>query len=172
MKPTSFNFDSRRSMVVARRGMISTSNPLAAQSSLAVLRAGGNAADAAVAAAAVLNVTEPASTGIGGDCFALYYDAQSGEITALNGSGRSPSALTIEIAERHPLGIGARSPLAVSVPGTVRGWEDLLSRHGSMPFAEVLADAIHYAKDGFPVHPHFCCVMAISRTQTPEWHKH
>jgi len=156
MNPTKFDFDSRRSTVVARRGMVATSNPLAAQSGLAVLRAGGNAADAAIATAAVLNVTEPASTGIGGDCFALYYDAATGDITALNGSGRAPAALTLDVARaENPNAIGLRSALAVSVPGTVRGWEDLLNRHGTMTLGDVLADAIHYAKDGFPVHPVF-----------------
>src|ERR1043165_2392247 len=77
MRPMSYDFRSRRSMVIARRGLVSTSNPLAAQAGLAILRAGGNAADAAVATAAVLNVTESASTGVGGDCFALYYDAKT-----------------------------------------------------------------------------------------------
>ena len=97
MKPMSFDFHTRRSMVVARRGMVATSNPLASQAGLAILRRGGNAADAAVAAAAVLNVTESASTGIGGDMFALYYDAKTKQVTALNGSGRSPAALTLEL---------------------------------------------------------------------------
>jgi gamma-glutamyltranspeptidase/glutathione hydrolase len=85
MKPMSFDFRSRRSMVVARRGMVAASNPLAAQAGLAILRQGDNAADAAIATAAVLNVTEPASTGIGGDCFALFFDARTKQITALNG---------------------------------------------------------------------------------------
>src|SRR5689334_7684076 len=97
MKPMSFDFHSRRSMVTARRGMVAASNPLAAQAGLAILRQGGNAADAAIATAAVLNVTEPASTGIGGDCFALFYDARTQHVTALNGSGRSPAALTLEV---------------------------------------------------------------------------
>ncbi len=83
-------------MGVARRGMVSTSNPLAAGAGLNILRMGGNAADAAVAAAAVLAVTEPASTGLGGDCFALYFDAQSKQISALNGSGRAPMGLTLD----------------------------------------------------------------------------
>lgn len=156
MRQMNFDFQSRRSMVVARRGIVSTSNPLAAQSGLNVLRQGGNAADAAIATAAVLNVTEPASTGIGGDCFALYYDAKTGAITALNGSGRAPAALTLDLLKARNLSeISDFSPLAVTVPGAVKGWEDLLVKHGRMTLADVLQDAIHYAKDGFPVHPVF-----------------
>jgi gamma-glutamyltranspeptidase/glutathione hydrolase len=154
MKPMSFDFHTRRSMVVARRGMVATSNPLASQAGLAVLRRGGNAADAAVAAAAVLNVTESASTGIGGDMFALYYDARTKKVTALNGSGRSPGALNLKLMQ--DLGyteIPVLGPHSVTVPGAPAGWQDLLRRHGSMTFADVLGDAIHYARDGFPVHP-------------------
>ncbi len=156
MRPMSYDFRSRRSMVVARRGMVATSNPLAAQAGLAILRRGGNAADAAIAAAAVLNVTEPASTGIGGDCFALYFDAITRKITALNGSGRAPAALTPELfVARHLSAIPERSALAVTVPGTVAGWSDLLAKHGSMGLRDVLQDAIHYARDGYPVGPLF-----------------
>jgi gamma-glutamyltranspeptidase/glutathione hydrolase len=156
MKPMSFDFKSRRSMVVARRGMVAASNPLAAQAGLSILRRGGNAADAAIATAAVLNVTAPASTGVGGDCFALYYDAASREITALNGSGRAPAALKLEdLRARGLTQIPRRSPDAVTVPGAVMGWQDLLARHGTMTLAEVLVDAIHYARDGFPVSPVF-----------------
>jgi gamma-glutamyltranspeptidase/glutathione hydrolase len=156
MKPMSFNFHSRRSMVTAQRGMVAASNPLAAQAGLNILRTGGNAADAAVAAAAVLNVTEPASTGVGGDCFALYFDAQTGRITALNGSGRAPAALTLDHPHlRGKTEIHEHSIHAVTVPGTVAGWSDLLARHGSLTLADVLADAIHYARDGFPVAPVF-----------------
>src|SRR3982751_1908208 len=156
MKTMSFDFHSRRSMVTARRGMVATSNPLASQAGVGILRAGGNAADAAIAAAAVLNVTEPASTGIGGDCFALYYDAKTKKVTALNGSGRSPAAL--KLADMLALGyktIPERSPHAVTVPGAVAGWHDLLTKHGTMTLKDVLADAIHYARDGYPVHPVF-----------------
>jgi len=156
MKPMSFDFGSRRSMVVARRGMVAASNPLAAQSGLNVLRMGGNAADAAIAVAAVLNVTAPASTGIGGDCFALYYDASNRRITALNGSGRAPAALRLEdLRARGLTQVPQRSADAVTVPGAVMGWHDLLSRHGTMTLADVLTDAIHYARDGFPVSPVF-----------------
>jgi len=157
MKPMSFDFQSRRSMVVARRGMVSTSNPLAAQAGLAILRQGGNAADAAVATAAVLNVTEPASTGVGGDCFALYFDAKTKRVTALNGSGRAPAALTIDLLDAQGImgEIPPRSAHTVTVPGTVAGWHDLLKQHGSMSLKDVLVDAIHYARDGYPVAPVF-----------------
>jgi len=156
VKPTRFDFNSRRSMTVGTGGMVATSNPLAAQSGLQVLRDGGNAADAAVTTAALLNVTEPASTGIGGDCFALFFDAKTKSITALNGSGRAPATLDLQTAQReNPSEIEATSAHAVTVPGTVRGWDDLLKRHGTMTFIDVLKDAIHYAKDGFPVHPVF-----------------
>ena len=156
MKPMSFDFRSRRSMVVARRAMVGTSSPLAAQAGLAVLRAGGNAADAAIAAAAVLNVVEPASTGIGGDCFALYYEAKTGHVSALNASGRAPAALTADhLRGQGMTEIPLRSPHAVTVPGAVSGWEALLARHGRMTLRDVLADAIHYARDGFPVGPVF-----------------
>ncbi len=156
MKPMTFDFRSRRSMVVGRRGMVAASNPLAAQAGLHILRQGGNAADAAIATAAVLNVTEPASTGIGGDCFALYFDAQTRQISALNGSGRAPLALRLEdLRAAGCTVVPERSAHAVTVPGAAAGWHDLLQRHGSMTLADVLVDAIHYAEAGFPVHPVF-----------------
>src|SRR5512139_2152631 len=101
MPDSQLMFNSRRSPVYGRRGMIAASQPLAAAAGLEILAAGGNAADAAVATAAALNVTEPTSTGIGGDCFALYYDAAARQITALNGSGRAPAALTLERLRRE-----------------------------------------------------------------------
>jgi len=153
----SFDFQSRRSTVMGRRGMVAASNPLASQAGLDVLRRGGTAADAAVAAAAMLNVTEPASTGIGGDMFALYYDAKTGEVSALNGSGRAPQALSVDVLAAQGIhgAMPDRSPHTVTVPGAARGWEDLLKRHGRMTLADVLQDAIHYASEGFPVHPVF-----------------
>jgi gamma-glutamyltranspeptidase/glutathione hydrolase len=167
MKPMSFDFKSRRSMVVADRGMVAASNPLAAQAGLDILRKGGNAADAAIATAAVLNVTAPASTGVGGDCFALYYDAQTAQITALNGSGRAPAALTLEdLRAQGFTTMPARSAYAVTVPGAVRGWADLLERHGCMTLAETLADAIYYAREGFPVSPVFGASWASPATET------
>ncbi len=156
MKPMSFDFQSRRSMVVGRRGMVATSNPLASQAGLRILREGGNAADAAIAAAAMLNVTEPASTGVGGDCFALFYDAGTRKVTAMNGSGRAPAALRLDdLLAQGMREIPTTSPHAVSVPGAVAGWADLLARHGRMQLADVLQDAIYYAREGYPVHPVF-----------------
>lgn len=157
MKPMNFDFESRRSMVLARRGMVAASNPLASQAGLDILRKGGNAADAAVAAAAVMNVVAPASTGIGGDCFALYYDAKSGQVTALNGSGRAPADLSIDLLKQQNIEgeIPARSVHAVTVPGAAMGWHDLLARHGRMSLADVLVDAIYYADEGYAVSPVF-----------------
>lgn len=155
-------FDSRRSFVAARGGMTASSQPLASRAGLRVLEDGGNAADAAVAMAAVLNVAEPCSTGIGGDCFSLYYEAGTGRVTALNGSGRAPAGLTIDLVRRQGLVRGdagsaeLADPLhahAVTVPGACAGWCDLLARHGSIGIAEALAPAIRLAEDGVPVAP-------------------
>ncbi len=148
-------FNSRRSPVLGRRGMVATSQPLAAMAGLAILERGGGAADAAVAAGAALNVTEPTSTGIGGDCFALYYDAASRSVHALNGSGRSPHDLTLERLRRE--GFGDELPPfhahTVTVPGACAGWADLVEAHGRLPLAEALEPAIHLAEGGFPVAP-------------------
>ena len=145
-------FSSRRSAVLARQGMVATSQPLAAMAGLHVLMDGGSAADAAVTTAAMLNVVEPMSTGIGGDCFALVYDAGSGQVSALNGSGRAPAAFGLEEAQRLGLEeIPAWGPLPVTVPGSAGGWEALLARFGSMSLGECLAPAITTAEGGFPV---------------------
>ena len=119
---------------------------------VSVLRSGGNAADAAVAAAAALAVVEPGSTGIGGDCFSLFYGARRGVVEAVNGSGRSPRALTPELAGGQR-GFDPQGPHAVTVPGTIAGWVDTVERFGRMSVAEVLAPAISLAEDGFPVTP-------------------
>lgn len=144
-------FRSRRSNVLARRGMVATSQPLAAQAGLGILQAGGNAADAAIATAAMLNVTEPISTGIGGDCYALYWDAKSKTVTALNGSGRAGGTATIaDLRAQGYTKMPTFSGHAVSIPGTVAGWSDLLARHGRMSLAEVLQPAIWTAENGYP----------------------
>ena len=119
---------------------------------ISVLQAGGNAADAAVATAAALAVVEPGSTGIGGDCFCLFYGADQGSIKAVNGSGRSPKALTLDTAG-GAAGFDPQGPHAVTVPGTIAGWVDTVERFGRMSMAEVLAPAIALAEDGFPVTP-------------------
>ncbi len=145
-------FPSRRSVVMANNGLVATSQPLAAQAGLKVLMDGGNAIDAAVATAAVLNVVEPMSTGVGGDVFALTYIAQTDELTALNGSGRAPAALTIDHVRRSgETEMPEIGPLSITVPGTVDGWAALIERHGSMPLSDVLQPAIDYAECGYPV---------------------
>lgn len=150
----SVSFSSRRSPVLARHGMVATSQPLAAMAGLRALLDGGNAADAAVTTAAMLNVVEPMSTGIGGDCFALVYEAASGQVTALNGSGRAPQSFSLEEAQRLGLKeIPLTGPLPVTVPGTVSGWQALLDRFGTMSLARCLAPAIETAREGFPVSP-------------------
>ncbi len=148
-------FSSKRSVVMARRGMVATSQPLAAQAGLQILDRGGSAADAAVAVAAVLNVVEPMSTGVGGDMFALTYNAKTGELRALNGSGRSAGGASLAAARQMGLDAipEAYHGLAVSVPGAVDGWLTLLGEYGHLPLKDVFAPAIYYAQAGFPVSP-------------------
>src|SRR5688572_4662652 len=149
------SFNSRRSPLYSRNGIVSTSQPLATAAGLEILAMGGNAADAAVAAGAALNVTEPTSTGIGGDMFALYFSADTKRVTALNGSGRAPAALTLERLKKE--GISSKMPPyhehMVTVPGACAGWFDLIEKHGSLSMAGILAPAIRLASDGFPVAP-------------------
>ncbi len=141
--------------------MVAASQPLAVAAGLEILAAGGTAADAAVATAAALNVTEPGSTGIGGDCFALYYEAATGQVTALNGSGRAPAALTLERLKRDGFGVGGSGlvtlppyhPYTVTVPGACAGWCDMIERFGRLPLPTILAPAIRLAEEGFPVAP-------------------
>lgn len=150
-----FPFHSRRSPVFGREGMVATSQPLAVSAGVQMLAAGGNAADAAVAAAAALSVTEPTSTGLGGDCFALYYEAKSRKVTALNGSGRAPEALTLDRLAREGLGdtLPPYHPYTITVPGACAGWCDLQTRYGRLKLKEVLGPAIRLAEGGFPVAP-------------------
>jgi gamma-glutamyltranspeptidase/glutathione hydrolase len=140
-----------RSAVVAEHGIVATSQPLASQAGLEVLRAGGTAADAAVAANAVLGVVEPMSCGIGGDLYVIYFDAKTKKVYGLNASGRSPRALSRETLRKQGQFIPETGPLSWSVPGCVSGWGTLLERFGSKPLPEILAAAIDYADRGFPV---------------------
>src|SRR4051812_30164765 len=142
-----------RSPVYATHGMAATSMPAATLTALDVLRAGGNALDAAVAACAVLCVIEPQSTGIGGDCFCLYAPAGTGKVIALNGSGRAPAAASIGWFESRQIrAIENTSAHAVTVPGAISAWETLLKSHGRKGLDELLQPAIHYAAEGWPVH--------------------
>jgi gamma-glutamyltranspeptidase / glutathione hydrolase len=150
-------FGPSRSTVMSKHGMVVTSQPLAAMAGVEILRAGGNAIDAAIATAAMLNVVEPMSTGVGGDAFAIIYLAKSGKILGLNASGRSAYAATLKEYEQR-LGANAKdipnnSMLAVTVPGTVDGWASAVERCGRMSLRDVLAPAIRTAEEGFPVAP-------------------
>jgi gamma-glutamyltranspeptidase/glutathione hydrolase len=143
---------STRSMVVARRGIVSTSQPLAAEAGVSTLRAGGNAFDAAIATAAVLNVVEPMSTGVGGDVFVLGHDAKSKTLFGLNGSGRSSRHATLEHYRRDGRTHIASDHIdSVTVPGAVDAWYSLHQKYGRLEWKKVLAPAIYYAKEGFPV---------------------
>ncbi|MCA9921627.1 MAG: gamma-glutamyltransferase [Anaerolineales bacterium] len=147
-----FNFPNRRSNIIAENGLVATSQPLAAQAGLDVLKAGGNAVDAAIATVATLCVVEPCSTGIGGDAFALIWQADEKKLYGINASGPAPMGLTADFVRRQghktfpPLG-----PLAVTVPGSLRGWELALNRFGSMGLDTLLKRPFQYAQNGFPV---------------------
>ena len=141
-----------RSVVLARNGLIATSQPLASAAGLHVLQQGGNAFDAAITAAAVLAVVEPTMNGVGGDLFALVYDAKTKSVRALNASGRAPQRATPEEFRRRGLdAIPYRGELSVSVPGVVDGWSELLARYGTITMDRALQPAIGYARDGYAV---------------------
>ncbi len=145
-----------RSQVIAQHGMAATSQPLATQVALDVLKAGGSAVDAAIAANATLGLMEPTGNGIGGDLFAIVWSAADKKLYGLNASGRSPLGLTREklVAELQKLGrdtIPPRGFLPISVPGAVDGWFELHGKFGKLPMKDLLAPAIRYAREGFPV---------------------
>eukprot|EP00729_Bicosta_minor_P008015 gene8015-1693_t len=150
------SFNSRRSAVYSTHGVAASSQPLATEIGLSILKAGGNAADAAVAMAAALNVTEPCSTGIGGDCFCMFFDAATGKVSGVNGSGRTPKSLNLDQVRADGI-TGVDLPLThphtVTVPGAAAGWCDTLDKFGTMTIDTVLAPAIKMAEEGFPVHP-------------------
>jgi gamma-glutamyltranspeptidase/glutathione hydrolase len=150
-RPTGEPFASR-SEVIGRQGMVATSQPLATQVGLDILKAGGSAVDAAIAANAMLGLVEPTGCGIGGDLFAIVWDAEKGELTGLNASGRSPQSLALQHFRDSGLeSIPYLGPLSVSVPGAVDGWFELHGRYGRLPMSELLQPAIDYAENGFPV---------------------
>ena len=141
-----------RSEIAAQHGMACTSQPLVTQIALDILKAGGTAVDAAIAADAALGLMEPTGAGMGGDLYAIVWDAKTRKLHALNASGRSPKSLTLE----HLTGLGLKhipptGPLPVSVPGAVDGWFALHARFGKLPMKDLLAPAIRYAEEGFPV---------------------
>ncbi|PCI33239.1 MAG: gamma-glutamyltransferase [Flavobacteriaceae bacterium] len=141
-----------RSEVLAQKGMVATSHPLATQIGLDILKNGGNAIDAAIAANAALGLMEPTGSGIGGDLFAIVWDAKTKKLYGLNASGRSPKELTLEYFENKGMEkIPSYGPLPVSVPGTVDGWFELHQKFGSMRMEDILAPAISYAETGFPL---------------------
>src|SRR5256886_10816673 len=141
-----------RSMVISRNGIVAAESPLAGQAGVQMLERGGNAVDAAVAANAMMGLVAPMSNGIGGDLFAIVYDAKSGKLYGLNASGWAPAGLTIEFLKKQGFqDMPARGIQSVTVPGTVDGWQKLLDRFGKKKFSDVLTPAIRAAEDGFPV---------------------
>lgn len=141
-----------RSEVIAQHGMVATSQPLATQVGLDILKQGGNAIDAAIAANAMLGLVEPTGSGIGGDLFAIVWSAEEKKLYGLNASGRSPRTLTKAVfAEKGLNKVPSFGPLPVSVPGAVDGWFELHSKFGSLPVTAILTPSIEYARNGFPV---------------------
>src|SRR6478672_2737182 len=145
-----------RSEVLARHGMVCTSVPAATQVGLDILKRGGNAVDAAIAANATLGLMEPVSNGIGGDLFAIVYSSKENKLYGINGSGRSPlglsyDAMKSELAKLHSETIPPRGMLPISVPGCVDAWAELHKKYCTLKFSDDLAPAIRYAEEGFPV---------------------
>lgn len=143
---------STRSEVIAQQGIAATSHPLATQAALEILKKGGNAIDAVIAANALLGLVEPTGSGIGGDLFAIIWDAKTEKLYGLNASGRSPKSLTLDYFKKNKIKeIPSYGPLSVSVPGCVSGWHEMHQKFGKLPVRDILAPAIHYAETGFPL---------------------
>jgi gamma-glutamyltranspeptidase/glutathione hydrolase len=141
-----------RSMIITKYGIVAASQPLAARAGVQILERGGNAVDAAIAANSTIGLMEPTGNGIGGDLFALVYEAKSGKLYGLNASGWAPAGLTVEFLKAKGIPqMPQRGPYSVTVPGAVAGWDALRTRFGTKPFSELLAPAIFYAENGFPV---------------------
>jgi gamma-glutamyltranspeptidase/glutathione hydrolase len=143
-----------RSVVHARHGMVCASQPLAVQAGVEILKAGGSAADAAIATNACLGLMEPTANGLGGDLFAILWDPKAKKVVGLNASGRAPLALTIEKVPPEKDGtIPLYSPYSWTVPGAADGWFELHAKYGKLPMKQILAPAIRYAEEGFPLSP-------------------
>lgn len=141
-----------RSMVITKRGIVATAQPLASQAGAQILARGGSAVDAAIAANAVLSLVEPMMNGPGGDLFAMYWDAKTGKLTGINASGWAPKGLSIEYLEKHGISsLSSGSIHSVTVPGCVDGWEKMHKRFGKLPWRDLFKPAIYYAENGFPV---------------------
>ena len=159
-----------RSVVIAKHGIVATSHPLAAEAGLDVLKKGGNAADAAITASAMLGLVEPMSCGIGGDVFVIYWDNKTQTLYGLNGSGRSPYSISRKTFRDKGLDeIPINGPLAWSVPGCVDGWDMLRKRFGTLEFHELLAQPIQTARDGFPVSEIIGRSWAASQSALANW---
>jgi gamma-glutamyltranspeptidase / glutathione hydrolase len=159
-----------RSEVFATQAMAATSHPLATQIALDVMRAGGSAVDAAIAANAALGLMEPTGNGIGGDLFAIVWDPKSQRLHGYNGSGRSPQALSLQwFVDNGYTEVPSHGPLPVTVPGTVDGWFALHERFGRLPMPEILAPTIAYARDGHPVHETIAYYWARSVPNLSKW---
>src|SRR5258706_230336 len=141
-----------RSMVISRNGIVAAESPLAAQAGVRILERGGNAVDAAIAANAMMGVVEPMMNGIGGDLFAIVYDAKANKLYGLNASGWAPKALTIEFLQKEGLKEMPKSGVhTIDVPGAVDGWQKLSDKFGRKKLAEDLAPAVRTAREGFPI---------------------
>lgn len=159
-----------RSEVIAQYGMAASSQPLATQVALDILKAGGNAIDAAIAANAVLGLVEPTGNGIGGDLFAIIWDAKTQQLYGLNASGRSPKSLSLDyFIENDYKSIPAYGPLPVSVPGCVDGWFEMHRKFGSMDMKNILDPAIQYARNGFPVSELIAYYMDLSASRLQQY---
>lgn len=168
-RPARFTHQSR-SVQMATHGMVATSHPLAAQVGLDVLKSGGNAADASIAASAMMGLVEPMSCGIGGDLFVIYWDQTEKTLTGLNASGRSPQSLTRDLFHKRGFSqIPLDGPLSWSVPGCVDGWQQLLTRHGTQPLADLLAPSIQTAEEGFAVPEVIAGYWASSAQALSQW---
>jgi gamma-glutamyltranspeptidase/glutathione hydrolase len=159
-----------RSEVIAQHGMAATSHPLATQIALDILKAGGSAVDAAIAANAALGLMEPTGNGIGGDLFAIVWDAKSNKLHGLNASGRSPKSLTLDyfVSNGHET-IPPYGPLPVTVPGCVDGWFELHKKFGKLKMSDILAPAVRYAREGFPLTELIAFYWGLSVERLSKW---